>query len=457
MRMLVRQLRRLGREPIWLALIAAAVAGVFLGALAARQTDDELTRAVLGRAWRKDAADTRTFLMTLLGLQLTVLSLVLSFSAPMIQSAANQYSPRLVPYYLKKIPYRRVLPVFALSGTYLLSAVREVGLVGSDGVRPRVVLSGAILLAVVSFILLAAAMIRTYRFMRVELVLELVRQATFEAIARRARLIERLPLAPADPVTLAADASAMLAPRSGYLVEVDVRGLARIARRAGVRARIVRTVGDYFDEGEVVGWIGRDGGGAVGERVARRLAATLLIAPAREADVDPAYGIRILAEVASRAQSCASYDAYTARQALQQIRSILRLLARQPLGDWNVADPDGSIRVSVMATQLREVVSIAVDAPLRYGAGEPEVLDGILEIALEVGLLAPSAEVQTIAHQLINRVLEDAMEYGNLRNGRLRRLLAEAELVRASLKEDCPRWDRHARADWALTPTDEAH
>jgi uncharacterized membrane protein len=300
-------------------------------------------------------------------------------------------------------------------------------------------------------------MIRTYRFMRVELVLELVRQATFEAIARRARLIERLPLAPADPVALAADASAMLAPRSGYLVEVDVRGLARIARRAGVRARIVRTVGDYFDEGEVVGWIGRDGGGAVGERVARRLAATLLIAPAREADVDPAYGIRILAEVASRAQSCASYDAYTARQALQQIRSILRLLARQPLGDWNVADPDGSIRVSVMATQLREVVSIAVDAPLRYGAGEPEVLDGILEIALEVGLLAPNAEVQTIAHQLINRVLEDAMEYGDLRNGRLRRLLAEAELVRASLKEDCPRWDRHARADWALTPADEAH
>jgi uncharacterized membrane protein len=456
MPMLARHFRRLLREPLWIVLIASAVVGVVLGILAARETSDELTAAVLGRAWRKDASATRTLLMTLFGLQLTVLSIVLSFNGPMIQSAANQYSPRLVPYYLKNVPIRRALPMFALSGAYLLAAVREVGVVGGEGVRPRVVLSGAILLAVLSLVLLTIAMIRTYRFMRVERILVLVREATFRAIARRAERIARLPLAPATPVSLSADASALLAPRSGYLVEVDVRGLARIARRAGVRARIVRTVGDYFDEGEVVGWVGRDGGGAVGARLARRLAATLLIAPTREADLDPIYGIRILADVAARALPSVANDAYTARQALQQIRSILRTLARQPLGDWNVVDEDGSIRVSVMATQLRELISTAVEAPLRYGAGEPEVLDGILEIALEVGLLAPDAEGQTAAHQLINRVLEDAMEYGDLRNGRLKRLLAEADLVRDSLKEDCPRWDRHARSDWALTAADEA-
>jgi uncharacterized membrane protein len=457
MRTLARQIRRLLRDPIWIAVIAAAVIGVVLGILAARETSDELTEAMLGSAWRKNAADTRTFLTTLFGLQLTVLSIVLSFNAPMIQAAANQYSARLVPYYLKHVPLRRVLPMFALSSTYLLAGVREVGLSGEEGVRPRVVLSGAIVLAVVSFVLLTIAMIRTYRFMRVERVLELVREATFAAIARRARRTARLRLAHTVPVALAADASALLAPRSGYLVEVDVRGLTRIARRAGVRVRIVRTVGDYFDEGEVVGWIGRDGGGAVGERLARRLAGTLLIAPTREADLDPAYGIIILADVAGRALSVASNDAYTARQALQQIRSVLRTLARQPLGDWNVVDEDGSIRVSVMATQLRELISVAVEAPLRLGAGEPEVLDGVLEIALEVGLVAPDAEGRTAAHQLINRVLEDAMEYGDLRNGRLKRLLVEADLVRASLKEDSPRWDRHARSDWALTAADETH
>jgi len=115
------------------------------------------------------------------------------------------------------------------------------------------------------------------------------------------------------------------------------------------------------------------------------------------------------------------------------------------------------VRASLMATQLREFLSIGIEAPLRYGAGDPEVLDGILEIALEVGLVAPNAETQAAAQRLINRVLEDAMEYGNLRNGRLARLAAEADLVRASLKDDCPRPDRHTRADWALTGGDDVH
>jgi len=42
------------------------------------------------------------------------------------------------------------------------------------------------------------------------------------------------------------------------------------------------------------------------------------------------------------------------------------------------------------------------------------------------------------------------MEYGNLRDGRFKRLLAEADLVRASIEHDHPRLDRHARADWVL-------
>jgi uncharacterized membrane protein len=238
--------------------------------------------------------------------------------------------------------------------------------------------------------------------------------------------------------------------RSGYLVEVDVRGIRNIARRAGVRVRVSRALGDYVDHGEVVGWIAPDDGGPVRPRLIRRLASTLAIAPNRESVLDPAYGIRILSDVAARSMSSTDNDSYTARQALQQLRSVLRHLARGPLGDWNVVDPDGSVRVSVMATELREYISIAVESPLRHGAGDPEVLDGVLEIALEIGLVACDDDGRAAASRLVNRVLEDAMEYGNLRDGRLARLLAEAELVRASLEKDQPRRDRHARSDWVL-------
>jgi len=454
MRMAARRLRKLLREPFWLVLIGCLIGGLILGTLVGRETSDEITEAVFGRAWRKTPEETRGFLMTLLGLQLTVMTIVVMLDASMIQSAANQYSPRLVPYYLKKVPFRKALPMFALSTTYILAAVREVGLGADQAARPRPVMSGAVILVLVAFLLLTVTMIRTYRFLRVERVLALVRAATFDAIGRREAKMRRLTLDPAGTLALSADASALTAPASGYLVDVDVRRIERIARRADVRVRISRAVGDYFDAGEVVGWAGRDAGGPVDARAARRLTAALSMAPVREADLDPAYGIRILADVAARALSDSYNDSYTARQALQQIRSILRHLAREPLGDWNVTDRDGRVRVSVMATQLREYISLSVEAPLRFGAGDPELLAGILEIALEVGLVAPDAEGRATAHQLINRVLEDSMEYGDLRNGRLKRLLAEADLVRASLEDDAPRPDRHARSDWALPSGD---
>jgi len=452
--MAARRLRKLFREPFWLVLIGCLIAGAILGTLVGRDTTDEITAAVLGRAWRKTPEETRGFLMTLLGLQLTVLTIVVMLDASMIQSAANQYSPRLVPYYLKKVPFRKALPMFALSSTYILAAVREVGLGADQAARPRPVMSVAVILVLVAFLLLAVSMIRTYRFLRVERVLALVRAATMDAIARREAMMSRLTLDTMGTLALPADASALTAPAAGYLVEVDVGRVERIARKADVRVRISRAVGDYCDAGEVVGWAGRDAGGPIDARAARRLTAALSMAPVREADLDPAYGIRILSDVAARALSDSYNDSYTARQALQQIRSVLRHLAREPLGDWNVTDRDGRVRVSVMATQLREYVSISVEAPLRHGAGNPDVLDGILEIALELGLIAPHAEGRATAHQLINRVLEDAMEYGDLRNGRLKRLLAEADLVRACLEDDGPRADRHARSDWALPASD---
>src|SRR5690606_30786601 len=169
------------------------------------------------------------------------------------------------------------------------------------------------------------------------------------------------------------------------------------------------------------------------------------------------YGIRILADVATRALSTSGSDPYTARQALQQMRTVLRYLATLPLGDYNVLDPDGTVRVSVMATELREFISVAVDSPLRSGASDPELLRAVLEIALAVGLVAQSvhgAKGRAATEALIARVLEDATVYGHLDRGRLSWLVAEAELVRASLEHDVPRSQRHVRSIWALTASE---
>src|SRR5262245_11989705 len=142
MRMLLSRLRTTLGQPFWFVLIGSLILGLILGTLIARETTNDVLEAVVGKAWRKSTRDARTFLMTMLSLQVAVLALVVSLNTPMIQSAANQYSPRLVPYYLRNVPFRRALPMFVLSTGFILAAAREVGF-GREAVRPRPVVSAA--------------------------------------------------------------------------------------------------------------------------------------------------------------------------------------------------------------------------------------------------------------------------------------------------------------------------
>ncbi|WP_236518084.1 DUF2254 domain-containing protein [Sandaracinus amylolyticus] len=448
-----RTLRRLLADPFYLVMIAALVLGATLGRLVAREgLGEELTYA-LGRAWRGTPDGAREALATMFGLQFTVLTIVLSLNAPVVQSAANQYSPRLVPFYLKNAPLRRAVPLFVLATGYIVAALRELGLAATQTPRPQPIVTGALALLVGAFALLMIDLNRTFRFMRVERVLALVRQSAFEAADRLRDDARSLALDRVARLALPAWAHPLPSPASGYVVRVDVARLARVARRAGVRVRISRPVGDYVDEGEVVGWVMTDAAsGPVPPRVIARLASALEASPTRDPEYDPGYGIRILADVASRALSSSSNDSYTARQALQQLRSVLRHLARQPFGDWNVVDRDRTPRVSVMATDLREYVSLAIDAPLRHGANDLEVLDAVLEIALEMGLVAPDAEGRAVAHELVAKVMSDATRFGDLDDAKLAHLRNEAAIVRASIERNAPRAERLARAHWALPP-----
>jgi uncharacterized membrane protein len=424
--MYARRLRRLFHEPFWFALLGAIVVGAIAGKIFTHERGGDEIQSIFGRAWRGDAAETRAVLGGLFGFMTTIVALVLSVNAVVIKSAAYQYSPRLIPLYIKNAPTRRALLPFVVLAAYVLVAVRELGLVAEDGAGPRVVISGAVLLLFVAISFLLVDLVRTFRFIRVERVLDLARDATFAAAERVRTRVDRLALDEVATLSLPDDASALVAAESGYLVDVDVRHLAQVARAAKVRTRICHAIGDYVDKGEVVGWVACDRGGAVGPRLARELAATLMISAVRELEYDPALGIRIIVDVANRALSSSANDPYTARQALNQLRSVLHHLARLPLGDWNVVDRDGSVRVSVMTAHLRELLSVAVGGPLYYGAGHPDVLEGLLEIVRAVLRVARQPKDYAAAGVLLERI-ERLVEDSDLDPERLERLRAEAE------------------------------
>ncbi len=454
--MVARRFWRFVGNPLWLLLLVAVVFGAALGVALGSIEHDEGAAGLFSEAWRRNSDDTRAALGTLFGLQITVMTIVLSLNSSTLQASANQYSPRLVPFYLKGAPLRRTIPVFAFSAAYTIAAVKVLGLVEEGVARPRPAISAAFFMLLATFVALVTGMFKTFAMLRVERVLVLVKRATLEAVERLQESVRGLTLAPNATLVLPPTAVPLRAHRGGYLAEIDVDGLVEGARNTGLRVRICRATGDYVDKEEIIGWAAPERtGGPVDERAARAVANSVRIARSRELDYDPLYGVRILADVATRSLGLAISDPYTAQQAMQQLRSVLRHLMKRRLGDQNVIDEDGVVRVSVNCAGLREFISVGVETPLRLGAGEPEVLDAILEIAQEVGLLATDRESRELAEALVDRVVDDAAEYGHLDRARAARLHAQAALVRQILKRDAPRLDRHARPVWALMRKDE--
>src|SRR5262249_28599059 len=176
---------------------------------------------------------------------------------------------------------------------------------------------------VIALVLLLVDLVRTFRFLRVERVLGLARDATYDAAKRVRARVERLPLDHTATLELPLDASALVAPEPGYIVDVDVEGLLKLAEGAGLRARINHAIGDYVDEGEVIGWVASGDGAQVSVGAAHELSSTLAISDVREIDYDPGLGIRVIVDIANRSLSSSLNDPYPARKALNQLRSLL--------------------------------------------------------------------------------------------------------------------------------------
>jgi len=98
-----------------------------------------------------------------------------------------------------------------------------------------------------------------------------------------------------------------------------------------------------------------------------------------------------------------------------------------------IDDEDCSVRVSVTSTHLRELLAVAVSGPLHYGAEHPDVLEGLLEIVLEVGWVARDPEDRAAARTLLDRI-ENLAEQSDLDPERLERLRSESAPVRRSLE-----------------------
>lgn len=425
-----------GRTRTVVACVVAIIVGAVLGTLLAQ--DRAAEAAPWLRAWISDARSARNALATMLGVQTTLVTIVLSSTALMYQSLASQYTPRLLGLISPAAALYREIPLFVLSSAYTAAGVRELGL-ATSGEAPRPVVVGGLLLLILALASVLTSMTTTFERLQVE---EVVRRARHQIMAA-ARRLEHAPNLRAHGASpeRTKNATAIAATRSGYVVGFDLTALDRLARRHRLVVRFERIIGGFVTRDEELGWFS---GAAPSEREAlsRALARTVVLGRRRTSFLDVGFGLHVLADIANRGLSPGINDPTTAQQALHQARAALLALIAMPLGDAALVDDGGQTIVSIALPRFRDYLNTALDGPSRYGAADGDVVNEILGVAQALGLAARSPEHRALARAVAARAVADATHRGELAPSRLRELQAEQRRVEEALNAlDAPASD----------------
>ena len=103
------------------------------------------------------------------------------------------------------------------------------------------------------------------------------------------------------------------------------------------------------------------------------------VEPERGLQQDPAYGIRMLVDIALKALSPAVNAPTTAREVILRLTNLLAMIAQRPEHSGAFADRDHQIRLLQPVTTWEEFVELAFDEILHYGKHDPQTRQGLAD------------------------------------------------------------------------------
>jgi uncharacterized membrane protein len=170
--------------------------------------------------------------------------------------------------------------------------------------------------------------------------------------------------------------------RSGVVLAFDVQALASIAAETDCTIELVPMAGDFLATDENLFRLYGKGATAVDAEI---LFDRVALGSERTLSQDPAFGFRIIVDIASKALSAAVNDPTTAVLAIDQLHHLLHLLCQRQLDTGVVRDASGQTRLVYRTPDWEDFVTLAVTEIRIYGAQSPQatrrlqaMLEGLL-------------------------------------------------------------------------------
>ena len=296
--------------------------------------------------------------------------IVFSLTFVMVQFSATAYSPRLVLWIARDPVMSHSLGMFTATFLYAIAALAGIDRSGSGKVP--FISAWAVVVLLMGSVAMFISLIHRIGLLQVNRMLIFTGDQGRSVIAT---------LYPAVKPTTAADASTdfRLLPRTQTLIHrgpprsvqaIDVKTLVYLGTASGGVIEMLVAVGDTVVESmpllTVLG---------AREPVAdKRLHAGIELGGERTFEQDPKYAIRLLVDIAIKALSPAINDPTTAVQALDQIEDLLRHMGRRHLEIGAFRDSAGELRLVVPFPAWTDILLLAFDEILAYGASSVQVM-----------------------------------------------------------------------------------
>lgn len=340
------------------------------------------------------------------GLSSSLLALIVfAFSILLlaIQIAGGQLSPRIIARVFR-IPVLKVtLSVFVFSYTYSLAALSRIG----DRV-PQLPVTLAMFSSLASLGLFIYLVQRIGEAFRPGTVMTGIAEETRSVIDS----MYPIPFSAegGEHATLSLDTSRpdrviRQKKRHGVLLAFDASGLLEIATRARCVVELVPQVGDFLPDGEPLFRLYGPGAAALDEGVLRECVA---LGVERTMEQDPAFGFRIIVDIASKALSPAINDPTTGCLAVDQLHHLLQLVASRQLDTGVVRDAGGEARLLYRTPDWEDFVTLAATEIRIYGAQNPQVTRRLRAMYNQLLRVVPVERAEALRREVV--MLESTIE-----------------------------------------------
>ncbi|WP_217636154.1 DUF2254 domain-containing protein [Geodermatophilus siccatus] len=412
-----------------------------LGSIALAEVATAVDRAAAARALPLTLSmhsSTATWLLsTVAGATITTAGVVFSLTVVSLQLASSQFSPRVMRSFIRDRLSQVVIGLLVATFVYAVLVLRAVD-ADSRATAPRISLTVAVLLTVVTVLLIVAHLDHLAHGLQVGRVVERISAEGRQVLAAtdRTTAAERPAVVRTQPA--GQPALTVPAPCDGWVTQAPSDRLL-LAVPPGTTVRLETRVGAYVHGGEplVTVWPAPEDRGAT----ARRLAATVLVSASRTMQYDVDFALRQLVDIGLRALSAAVNDPTTAVEAGLRIGSLLRRLLTADAPADAVAGPDRRVLLRPWQLSAEEYIAHGFDQLRHAAPAQPQVAAALLRVLrmlIAHVQVAGRAEHVPALHRQIDLLLESLRTSG-LHPADLARL--EAVATAADPADHSSHWD----------------